>query len=127
MAKDRVITTWGPHALATLTGTTAAAETATAWHHLGPALANRMYFKARFTSAGVIKTSAGNRLTVRGALAPTSGDISTAHTTTLVTRTSTNQATQLASTVALMFNFLRVESTALVSGIAADCFVSAIP
>lgn len=128
MAKERVITTWGPHQLPTLTGTTAVTETVTAWRHFGPVLANRLYLRARFTdSAGAIQTSAGNQVKVRGAMAPTTGTISTAHTSVLFSRTSTNQATQLASTVALMFNWLRLESTGLVNTISADVFVAAIP
>ena len=127
MAKDRVITTWGPHQLPDLTGTTGATETPTAWNRLGPMLATRTYVKAVFlTAAGAISTSA-NRVKIRAAFAPTSSGISTAHTSVIASRTSTEQATQIASTIGLLFNWFRSESTGLTNGQTARVFMGAIP
>lgn len=127
MAKDRVITTVGPHSMS-LTGTTAATETPSGWQKLGPMLANRMYFKAVFLkSSGAIASTVGSRIAVRAALAPTTADISTAHTSVVKSILSSAQATQSASTFAIMFNQFRLESTGLANTVTAKVFIAAIP
>jgi len=128
MAKERVITTFGPFLLGTLTGTTGTTETPTTWKHMGPILANRLYVGAKFISAsGAIKTSVGNRIKVRGVFADDYADLSTAMGTVLVSRLSSQQTLNGTSTVAAMFKWFRIESTALVNAITAKVWLSAIP
>lgn len=112
MAKDRVITGWGPFPL-TLSGTTAATEVSD-WIRVGPFLANRLTVRAAFDTS-----TAGNQVKVQGILGSTKPSTGVAAVTgayTLATRTSTQNGVAINSTVALNMTWVQLRSTGLASG-----------
>lgn len=114
MARDRVNQGFGGSKIA-VTGTTAGTYTGS-WIPFGPFLGSRFCLHAVFSSAST--AGSGDRIKVQGVLdgSPTSTGVSTAGAATLVARLSSQAATPIMSTSALVFNWIRVLSTDLPNG-----------
>jgi hypothetical protein len=118
MAKDRVITGFGPSSV------TVSSTGNTGWIRFGPFVGNTFGMRPVFSATSV----GGGAVVTQGQLhAGASSGLSTAGAITLIAaRNSSQSGTQLKSTSALLVSWVRFRSTELASGETVVCHFSAV-